>query len=43
MPAALVELGFITEKGDAAILESETAQERIATAILDALADFVGE
>ncbi len=43
MPAALVELGFITEKSDSQVLQSEAAQERIAVAILNAIAEFVAE
>jgi N-acetylmuramoyl-L-alanine amidase len=41
MPAALVEMGFLTEKQDTRALEDPAVQARIASAILEAVSDFV--
>jgi len=42
MPAALVEMGFLTEKQDTRALEDPAVQARIAAAILKAISDVVG-
>jgi N-acetylmuramoyl-L-alanine amidase len=41
MPAALVEMGFVTEKSDARSLQDPVVQERVAAAVLDAISDFL--
>ncbi len=41
MPAALVEMGFLTEKADTRLLQDPAVQARIAAGILDALDRFV--
>ncbi len=41
MPAALVEMGFLTEKQDTRSLEDPGVQSRIAGAILDAVSGFL--
>jgi N-acetylmuramoyl-L-alanine amidase len=43
MPAALVEMGFLTEKQDTRALEDPAVQARIAAAILRAISDFVSQ
>jgi N-acetylmuramoyl-L-alanine amidase len=43
MPAALVEMGFVTEKIDARMLQDPAVQERIAAAVLDAISDFLAD
>jgi N-acetylmuramoyl-L-alanine amidase len=43
MPAALVEMGFLTERQDTRSLEDPAVQARIAVAILSAISDFVGK
>ena len=40
MPAILVELGFVTNRRDAAFLESEQGQVYLASAIFRAIRDF---
>lgn len=42
MPAALVEMGFLTEKNDTRLLQDPAVQTRIAAGILDALDRFLG-
>ncbi len=41
MPAALVEMGFLTEKADTRALEDPAFQARIATAVLDGISAFI--
>ena len=43
MPAALVEIGFITEKGEAQSLQDPKVQDRIALGVLSAISQFVQE
>lgn len=43
MPAALVEMGFVTEKTDARMLQDPAVQARIAAAVLDAISDFLAD
>ena len=43
MPAALVEMGFVTEKSDALSLQDPAVQERVAAAVLDAISDFLAD
>jgi len=43
MPAALVEMGFVTEKSDARSLQDPVVQERVAAAVLDAISDFLAD
>jgi N-acetylmuramoyl-L-alanine amidase len=41
MPAALVEIGFVTEKSEARSLQDPSVQQRIAVAVLEAISRFV--
>ncbi len=41
MPSALVEMGFISNPGDAALLGQSTIQKRAAKAIAEAIADYM--
>jgi N-acetylmuramoyl-L-alanine amidase len=43
MPAALVEMGFLTEKTDARSLQDPATQARVAAAVLDAISDFLAD
>jgi N-acetylmuramoyl-L-alanine amidase len=43
MPAALVEMGFLTEKLDARSLQDPAVQARVAAAVLDAVSDFLAD
>jgi N-acetylmuramoyl-L-alanine amidase len=43
MPAALVEMGFVTEKSDARSLQDPAVQERVAAAVLDAISGFLAD
>ena len=43
MPASLVELGFVTEKADARMLQDPAVQARIAAAVLHAISDFLAD
>jgi N-acetylmuramoyl-L-alanine amidase len=38
-----VELGFVTEKTDARMLQDPAVQARIAAAVLDAISDFLAD
>jgi hypothetical protein len=41
MPAALVEIGFVTEKSETRSLQDPNVQQRIAVAVLEAVSRFV--
>jgi N-acetylmuramoyl-L-alanine amidase len=43
MPAALVEMGFLTEKVDTRLLQDAAVQARIAAALLDAINRYIDE
>jgi N-acetylmuramoyl-L-alanine amidase len=43
MPAALVEMGFLTEKTDARMLQDPAVQARVAAAVLAAVSDFLAD
>jgi N-acetylmuramoyl-L-alanine amidase len=40
IPATLIEIGFITNSGDASIMGSASGQEKVARAIVDAVTEL---